>query len=93
MNTHLEKASRVCTDAKTHLIVSQRLFAAAFWNRWTLCFWADISGNIGTESSISESKVQAQGPAIPECRLQPGENKICILSVSACVREFSDTSC
>ncbi len=33
-----------------------------------VCFWADISGNIGPESSISESKVQAQGPAIPECQ-------------------------
>ncbi len=30
-------------------------------------FWADISGNIGPESSISGSKVQAQGPAIPQC--------------------------
>ena len=34
-----------------------------------VCFWTDISGNIGPESSISESKVQAQGPAIPECHL------------------------
>ncbi len=32
-----------------------------------VCFWTDISGNIGPESSISECKVQAQGPAIPEC--------------------------
>ncbi len=36
-----------------------------------VCFWAGISGNLGPESSISGSKVQAQGPAIPKCRLGP----------------------
>ncbi len=39
------------------------MYAATF-----VCFWADISGNIGPESSISGSKTQVQGPAIPECR-------------------------
>ncbi len=27
-----------------------------------VCFWAEISGNLGPEFSISGSKVQAQGP-------------------------------
>ncbi len=39
-----------------------------------VCFWIDISGNIGPGSSISESKVQAQGPAIPECPAGRGGN-------------------
>ena len=34
-----------------------------------LCvFWAEICGNLGPESSISVSKVQAQGTAIQKCR-------------------------
>ena len=32
-----------------------------------VCLWAEISGNLGPESSISGSKVQAQGPAILKC--------------------------
>ncbi len=32
-----------------------------------VCFWAEISGNLGPESSISGSKVEAQGPAILKC--------------------------
>ena len=31
-----------------------------------MCFWAKFSGNLGLESSISLSKVQAHGPAIPK---------------------------
>ena len=31
-----------------------------------VCFRAEISENLGPESSIFGSKVQAQGPAIPE---------------------------
>ncbi len=38
------------------------MYAANF-----VCFWTEISGNFGPESSVSGSKVQAQGPAIPKC--------------------------
>ena len=41
-----------------------------------VCFWADISGNIGPKSSISGSKVQAQGTAIPECLDTLGKDNV-----------------
>ena len=38
------------------------------FGQYFVCFRAEISGNLGPESSISGSKIQAQGPAIPKCR-------------------------
>ncbi len=39
-----------------------------------VCFWAEISGNLGLESSISGSKVLAQGPAIPKLIFKENAN-------------------
>ncbi len=58
----LHSGPRFRSKNTQNLLLFISLNCSKFWG-----FWTEIFGNLIPESSISGSKVQAQGPAIPKC--------------------------